>query len=206
VDDTNPIPQDPAGATDRRTSPFMFLGAVLFGAVLGGVMVEYWLVTRGVATPAAQSAGAGSGDLATDVAHLKSVLPTQSHTMKDVGDQWVNLWFAAQKRNWQLARFFFDQGRQQIRWTLALRPERVLPPPAGGTVNIRGLFTPMDMSMFAALQLTIEDEDYAAFVAAYKETLQGCHACHAAVQMPFLRPTIPTVQPSTSLDFSPPAP
>ena len=156
--------------------------------------------------PRAQTTAAGAGDLAADVAHLKSVLPTQSHTMKDVGDQWVNLWFAVQKKNWPLARFFFDQGRQQIRWTLAIRPERTLPPPAGGTVNLRSLFGPMDMSTFAALQLAIEDEDTDAFVAAYKQSLTACHSCHTAVQMPFLRPTIPTVPPSTMLSFDPVAP
>jgi hypothetical protein len=185
---------------------FAVLGALLLGAIIGGVIVEYWLVTRGVATPQAQTAtGPGGADLAANVAHLMNVLPTQSHTMKDVGDHWVNLWYAVEKKNWPLARFFFDQGRQQIRWTLALRPERVLPGGAG-TVNVRGLFVPMDMSMFAALQLTIEDEDTEGFVAAYKETLTGCHACHTAVQMPFLRPTIPTVPPSSSLSFEPAAP
>lgn len=203
--DANELPQDPAQAPRTGVGKFGVLGAVLLGAVIGGVLVEYWLVTRGVEAPRAQTTAAG-GDLAADVTHLKSVLPTQSHTMKDVGDQWVNLWFAVQKKNWPLARFFFDQGRQQIRWTLAIRPERVLPPPNGGTVNLRGLFTPMDMSVFAALQLAIEDEDTEAFAASYRETLAACHACHTAVQMPFLRPTIPTVPPSSMLAFDPVTP
>jgi hypothetical protein len=205
--DANELPHDPAQAPRHGVGKFAVLGALLLGAIIGGVIVEYWLVTRGVEVPRAQTGQAGAGgDLAGDVAHLKSVLPTQSHTMKDVGDHWVNLWFAVQKKNWTLARFFFDQGRQQIRWTLAIRPERQLPPPAGGTVNLRGLFTPMDMSTFAALQLAIEDEDNAAFVAAYKESLTGCHSCHTAVQMPYLRPTIPTVPPPSILSFDPAAP
>jgi hypothetical protein len=206
--DANELPQDSAQAPRGGVGKFGVLGAVLLGAIIGGVIVEYWLVSRGVEVPRAQSGpgASGSGDLAADVAHLKSVLPTQSHTMKDVGDQWVSLWFAAERKNWPLARFFFDQGRQQIRWTLAIRPERQLPPPAGGTVNLRGLFTPMDMSTFAALQLAIEDEDHEAFVAAYKESLGACQSCHAAVQMPYLRPTIPTVPPSTILGLDPAAP
>jgi hypothetical protein len=205
--DANELPQDSAQPPRQGVGKFGVLGAVLLGAIIGGVLVEYWLVTRGIEVPRAQTApGAASGDLAADVAHLKSVLPTQSHTMKDVGDQWASLWFAAEKRNWPLARFFFDQGRQQIRWTLALRPERALPPPTGGTVNLRGLFTPMDMSVFAELQLAIEDEDAEAFTAAYKQTLTACHSCHTAVQMPFLRPVIPTVQPSSMISFDPLAP
>ena len=204
--DANGLPQDPAQAPRQGVGKFAVLGALLLGAIIGGVLVEYWLVTRGVETPSAQTTPAGAGDLAAEVAHLKGVLPTQSHTMKDVGDQWVNLWFSVQKKNWPLARFFFDQGRQQIRWTLAIRSERALPPPGGGTVNLRSLFGPMDMSTFAALQLAIEDEDADAFVAAYKQSLTACHACHTAVQMPYLRPVIPTVPPSSVLSFDPVAP
>ena len=204
--DANELPQEPAQAPRQGVGKFAVLGALLLGAIIGGVLVEYWLVTRGVETPRAQTSPAGGGDLAADVAHLKGVLPTQSHTMKDVGDQWVNLWFAVQKKNWLLARFFFDQGRQQIRWTLAIRAERALPPPTGGTVNLRSLFTPMDMSTFAGLRLAIEDEDTEAFVAAYKQSLTACHSCHTAVQMPYLRPTIPTVPPSSILSFDPVAP
>ncbi len=203
--DANELPQDPARAPRQRVGKFAVLGALIVGAIIGGVIVEYWLVTRGIDAPRAQTTPA-SGDLAADVAHLKSVLPTQGHTMKDVGDQWVNLWFAVQKKNWPLARYSFTEGRQQIRWTLAIRPERVLPPPSGATVDLRSLFRPMDMSTFAALQLAVEDEDTEAFVAAYKQSLTACHSCHTAVQMPYLRPTIPTVPPSSVLSFDPVAP
>ena len=203
--DANELPQDPARAPRQGVGKFAVLSALVVGAIIGGVIVEYWLVTRGIDAPRAQTTPA-SGDLAADVAHLKSVLPTQGHTMKDVGDQWVNLWFAVQKKNWPLARYSFTEGRQQIRWTLAIRPERVLPPPSGATVDLRSLFRPMDMSTFAALQLAVEDEDTEAFVAAYKQSLTGCHACHTAVQMPYLRPTIPTVPPSSILSFDPVAP
>ena len=203
--DANELPQDPARAPRQGVGKFAVLGALVVGAIIGGVIVEYWLVTRGIDAPRAQTTPA-SGDLAADVAHLKSVLPTQGHTMKDVGDQWVNLWFAVQKKNWPLARYSFTEGRQQIRWTLAIRPERVLPPPSGGTVDLRSLFRPMDMSTFAALQLAVEDEDTEAFVAAYKQSLAACHSCHTAVQMPYLRPTIPTVPPASVLSFDPVAP
>ena len=203
--DANELPQDPARAPRQGVGKFAVFGALVVGAIIGGVIVEYWPVTRGIDAPRAQTTPA-SGDLAADVAHLKSVLPTQGHTMKDVGDQWVNLWFAVQKKNWPLARYSFTEGRQQIRWTLAIRPERVLPPPSGATVDLRSLFRPMDMSTFAALQLAVEDEDTEAFVAAYKQSLTACHSCHTAVQMPYLRPTIPTVPPASVLSFDPVAP
>ena len=177
------------------------LGLVVFGAVVGGMAVEYWLVTRGVATPRAQ--GPVAGDVAANVSHLMSVLPTQSHTMKDVGDHWANLWFAAQKKNWPLARFFFDQARQGGRWTVAIRPVRQLP--GGGTLDVKGMWTAADLSAFATVQIAIEDESLPDFEAAYKQTLDACHTCHVAVQMPFLKPAVPTAPASSLLSFEPAA-
>jgi len=196
--DNNELPQDPTQVPQRRISIPAVFGALVLGAVIGGMAVEYWLVTRGVATPSAQTAG---GDIVADVAHLKSVLPTQSHTMKDVGDHWVNLWYAVERKNWPLARFFFDQARQQARWTVAIRPERVMPD--GGKVDLKGLMTATDLSAFATVQYAIEDQNREEFVAAYKQALESCHACHTAVGMPYLRPTIPTVPPSSALGFEP---
>jgi hypothetical protein len=173
------------------------LGLLVLGAVIGGMIVEYWLVTRGTATTSAQV----PGDVAAEVQRLSGLLPTQSHTMKDVGDHWANLWFAARQQNWPLARFFFDQARQSARWTVAVRPERQMPD--GSTVDVRGLLTAVDLSAFATVQFAIEDERLPEFEAAYRQTLGSCHECHTKVGMPYLRPTVPSMPATTVLDFDP---
>jgi hypothetical protein len=180
--------------------PAVFVALVL-GAVLGGMAVEYWM-TRNVPTPAAQAtpaAGAATGDLA----YLKSVVPTQSHTMIDAAYHWSNLWFAAEKKNWPLARYFFGEARQSIRWAVLIRPVRQLPD--AKTVDVKGIFTAVDMSAFAAVQLALEDEDHDAFVASYKSANEACYSCHTASGLPFLRPGIPTTPPSTVISFEPTA-
>jgi len=187
-------------APRRTVSAPALLGALVIGAIIGGMVVEYWM-TRSVQTPAAQTAA--TGDIAADVAFLKSIVPTQSHTMNDVGYHWANLWFAAQKKNWPLARFFFDEARQHIRWTILIRPVRQRSD--GGTVDVKGLFAGFDMSLMAAVQLAIEDQNEAEFVNAYKQALDGCHSCHVASEKPYLRPVVPTAPPSTLIDFNPPA-
>jgi hypothetical protein len=192
--------QDSAQSPRRTVSAPAVLFALVIGAIVGGMVVEYWL-TRTVSKPSAQTTAAPSADIVADVAHLKSVLPTQSHTMTDVGYHWANLWFAADKKNWPLARFFFDEARSHIRWTILIRPVRQKAD--GGTVEIKGLFTAFDMSALATVQLAIEDQDSTAFVAAYKSALEGCYACHVASEKPYLRPVIPTVPPSTLIDFAP---
>jgi hypothetical protein len=189
-------------APTRTVSRRAVLAALVIGAIIGGMAVEYWL-TRTVSTPNAQTAAAPTGDVAADLAYLKSVLPTQSHTMTSVGYHWANLWFAAEKKNWPLARFFFDESRSHMRWTILIRPVRQLP--GGGTVDVKGLFTAFDMSAMATVQLAIEDQNHAEFVTAYKQALDGCHSCHTASAMPYLRPVVPTVPPSTLISFDPTA-
>jgi hypothetical protein len=178
--------------------PAVFVALVL-GAIIGGMAVEYWM-TRNVPAPAAQQAAA-TGAAATDTAFLKSVVPTQSHSMIDVAYHWSNLWFAAEKKNWPLARYFFGEARQSMRWTILLRPVRQLPD--SKTVDVKGIFTALDMSAFAAVQLALEDEDHAAFVTSYKSALEACYSCHTASGLPFLRPGIPTTPPTTVLSFDP---
>jgi hypothetical protein len=88
-----------------------------------------------------------------------------------------------------------------MRWTILLRPVRQLPD--GKTVDVKGIFTAVDMSAFAAVQLALEDEDHTAFVTSYKSALDACYSCHTASALPYLHPVIPTTPPSTVLSFDP---
>ena len=196
-------PHPPAQQADKEpartiSAPAIIIALVL-GAVIGGMAVEYWL-TRSAARPEAQAPTA-SATLTSDVEHLKSIVPTQSHTMIDVGFHWANLWFAVQKKNWPLAKYFFSEARQAMRWTVVIRPVRQKS--NGGTVDVKGIFNAMDISAFATVQLAIEDENEAEFVGAYKSALEGCHSCHVASELPYIRPAIPTVPPTTLIDFNP---
>ncbi len=195
-------PHQTTSETPGRTisAPAVIIALVL-GAVVGGMVVEYWM-TRSVSKPSAQTTTAApSADIAADVEHLKSVLLTQSQTMTDVGYHWSNLWFAAEKKNWAMAKYFFDEARQSIRWTILIRPVRQRSD--GGTVDIRGIFSAIDISALATVRLAIEDQDSAAFATAYKQALDACHSCHVAAEKPFLRPVIPTAPPTTLIDFTP---
>jgi len=60
------------------------------------------------AAPASPTGDAKASTLEADVAHLKDITPSQSHTMIDVGYHMSNLWFAAQHKNWDLAAFEVD--------------------------------------------------------------------------------------------------
>jgi len=181
----------------------MIVPAVIGGLVGGGVVAYSHRgdVTAAPAATAASAAdrGGAAGDLSAlraDIARLKVNAPSQSHTMSDVGYHWTNLWFAAEKKNWPLAMFYFEEARSHILWTIQLRPVRK--GPDGNDVNLMPIFESIDTSAFKLVADAIQAQDSAAFATAYRVTLESCYGCHKASGKPYLRPEIPP-QPAQSI-------
>ena len=177
------------------------------GVLIGGGAVAF--VQRTDVTPAAGTRATGPTDeggardglneLRADVARLKTNAPSQSHTMSDVGNHWTNLWFAAEKKNWPLAMFYLEESRSHILWTIRLRPVRK--GPDGNDVNLMPIFEGIDTSAFKMVADAIQTQNSAAFVAAYRETLQACYGCHKASGLAFLRPEVPREPSQTIINF-----
>jgi hypothetical protein len=178
-------------------------GMLIFAAgLLSGLLIP---ALRHIVSPkpvVAQDATEGTPDLAAmqaDIAHLKEVVPSQSHTMTDVGYQFANLWFAGKHRNWPLADFFLNESRQHIVWTINIRPVRRNPD--GGSVDIRAMFEGIRDGALKDLAQSIANKDEAKFTVAYKSMLEACYACHRAAAKPYLRPMIPQAPPQTIINF-----
>jgi hypothetical protein len=154
-------------------------------------------------TAGSSSADAQIAVLRTEVNRLKSIVPDQSHAMADVGYHFANLWFAAEKKNWPLARFYLDETRSHLKWAVRIIPVRKSP--AGLDVDLKGILDALDNTMFAEIQKTIDHKDSEKFVTLYKQTLEGCYACHKASGKPCLRPQIPAVSPQPIINFDPDA-
>jgi hypothetical protein len=154
-------------------------------------------------TACARPASATDQGVKDDLAHLKDTQPSQSHTMMDVGFHTANMWFAGQAQNWPLARFYFNETRQHIRWTIRVRPVRK--DPDGNPVDLKGIFDAIDTSTFETLKAAIEKKDGPAFEAAYKQTLESCYSCHKACGLGFLRPMVPAMGPQPIINLDPSA-
>jgi hypothetical protein len=190
-------------------SPLLSSLLLLAGGVVVGVVIgSQWRYTARAAQPAPVPAASATpatdpASLQADVAHLKDIVPAQSHTMIDVGWHMQNLWFAAQKKNWPLAAFEFDETRNRIRWTIRINPLRK--DAEGKEVDLKGIFDGIDTSSLPALKQAVEKKDSKAFVTAYKQMLESCYACHKTSGKPYLRPMIPTAPPQTIITFDPDA-
>jgi len=127
--------------------------------------------------------------LKADVEQLKTLLPTQAHTMVDVEHQFANLWFAGREKNWSLATFYLNETRGRVGWTLRIRPVRKL---ANGADLVLAPFAQsLEDVGFVPLRSAIEKRDTKAFEAAYRAALGACFGCHVAVEKPALKPEIP---------------
>jgi hypothetical protein len=183
------------------TSLLMLAAGIGVGVLIG----SQWNTARAAqpATPPPATATPKPDAMQADVAHLKDIVPAQSHTMIDVGWHMQNLWFAAQKKNWPLAAFEVDETRNRIRWTIRISPTRK--DAEGKEVDLKGIFDGIDTSTLPALKQAVEKKDSKAFVTAYKQMLESCYACHKTSGKPYLRPMIPTAPPQTIISFDPDA-
>jgi hypothetical protein len=175
----------------------------LLACIVGSLLAALTAVGCQTQAPAqsAQPTPALASTLESDVAHLKDIVPAQSHTMIDVGYHMSNLWFAAQHGNWDLAAFEVDETRNRIRWTLRLSPTRKTPD--GTILDMKPLFDGIDKAVLTALKGAVEKKDMKSFVPAYRDMLEGCYQCHKAAGKPYLRPMIPTAPPQTIINYDP---
>ena len=189
-------------------SGLRFGAGLALGLVLGPMMwtVGHWAgdvsLAKAHAAETANRPPTQTNDLATELAAIKGKLPDQSHAMKDVGYHFANLWFAGQKQNWPLARFYLDETRSHLRWAVRIIPVRKT---KAGDLELKGILDAVDNTFLSALEKTIEDRDGATFTVAYKRTIEGCFSCHKAAEKPYLRLQIPDRPEAPIINFDPAA-
>jgi hypothetical protein len=175
---------------------------LLFGAV---ILFALWLgVNRAAETPKAPPAIAPTDELAAlkaEIGRLKGLLPDQSHAMKDVGYHFANLWFAAQKKNWPLADFYASETRSHLRWAVRIIPVRK--DAQGNEIRLAEVLDPIERGSLKDLQDTIKARDSEKFIAAYKQMMDSCYACHLGVGKPYLRLQIPPQPEAPIIQFEP---
>ena len=141
--------------------------------------------------------------LQNELAALKGQLPDQAHAMADVGQHFSNLWFAGQKQNWPLAKFYLDETRSHLNWAVRLKPLRKTS--AGLDVDLRGILQAVENTQLAEVRRAVEARDATKFTAAYRLTLEACYACHKASEKAYLRTQVPEQPESRIINFEPDA-
>ena len=179
---------------------FSRLRLLICGIFVGGALAcQQTQPVSKTAPPAPAGADAEIAALKVEVERLKGLAPSASVAMADVGLHFSNLWFAGQNKNWPLATYYFNEGRNHVRWLIRINP---MPKgPEGAPVDLKGIFDAIDTSTFAAVKAAIDKKDSMQFAVAYKKMLESCYQCHKAVGRPYLRPMIPKTLPQTIINI-----
>ena len=192
------------------TNRSFHIAAIIVAAILtGGVLDRMWL--HGIVPVAsAQEGRAGApaappkqmtpAEMQAEIERLKTLVPSYSHPMQDVAINWASLWFAAQKKNWPLARYFYNEARSHIAWTVRINPNDKV---NNEIVDLKSIYDAIDTSSLMMVREAIEKQNSAQFVAAYKTMLESCYSCHKAAGKPMIRPQIPTAQVLTIVNTDP---
>ena len=185
----------------------LILSACAFGALLDRVWVNTFVPT--VAAQESGRAGAPaapkpmtSAEMQAEIERLKTLVPSYSHPMQDVAINWASLWFAAQKKNWPLARYFYNEARSHIAWTVRINPNDKV---NGEIVDLKSIYDAIDTSSLMMVREAIEKQNSTQFASAYKTMLESCYSCHKAAGKPMIRPQIPTAQVLTIVNLDPAA-
>jgi hypothetical protein len=108
---------------------------------------------------------------------LKAALPKFAIPMREVGDRFQNMYFAAKSGNWALAAYMSKY------MNAAMNPA-ILTKPAEYPV-----WKSFYESTFAPVNKAIQGKDFKAFETAYTAVIPGCNGCHQAMGYGFIQVT-----------------
>ena len=138
-----------------------------------------------------------------EIQRLNDRAPDQAHAMVSVAYHFGNLWYAAEAENWPLAEFYWTETQSHLRWAVRIIPKRK--DNAGKEVDLEPIRQALENSPLKQLRDAIKAKQRTDFVAAYRFTLEGCYACHKAVEKPYLRPQLPERPAEPLMNFDPEA-
>jgi len=131
-----------------------------------------------VAALAALASGTALGaeaDVQKQIDELKGALPKFAIPMREVGDRFQDMYFAANGGNWALAAYMSKYMNG------AMNPARVTKPDEYKVW--KGFYD----STFDATNKAIQAKDAKAFNAAYTAVIKDCNGCHAAMGYGFIQ-------------------
>ncbi len=119
---------------------------------------------------------AGSGAVyAADLNDVIGVLPKFAIPMREVGDRFQNMYFAAKGGNWGLALYMSKYMNG------AMNPAKVTKP------DEYPLWQSFYTEKFAPVNKAIQAKDIAAFEKEYTAVIKECNACHSAMGYGFIK-------------------
>jgi len=119
--------------------------------------------------------GATAVSFAAELKDVIDVLPKFAIPMREVGDRFQNMYFAAKGGNWGLAAYMSKYMNN------ALNPAKLTKP------DEYPLWSSFYTEKFAPVNKAIVAKDFAAFEKEYTAVIKECNACHTAMGYGFIK-------------------
>ena len=187
--------------------------AIAVVAFLGGVTSSVFFLgqfhTLVIDLPAAHAGDAAPKPnldpraLHADIERLKTIVPDQSHVMKDVDYHFTNLWFAGKAKNWPLAEFYWKETLSHLHWAVRIIPVRK--DNAGKDIKLEEILQAIEMTPTMQMGDVVKEKNAGKFEPTYRAILEGCHLCHKAADKPYLQTQVPERPATSIINFDPKA-
>ena len=143
-----------------------------------------------------RSAALAATNVEARLQRLEAIAPGLGAVMAHAQMHFAKLYYAAEARNWELARFERVELIERFDTVAALQPQI-------GTVNLVGVLDAFKQTQLTALQDAIDMKDRGLFREAYRESVAMCNACHQSTGHPYIVITIPTNPPVANQQWEP---
>jgi len=130
---------------------------------------------------------------AAELNDVIGVLPKFAIPMREVGDRFQNMYFAAKGGNWGLA-FYMSKYMNN-----AMNPAKVTKP------DEYPLWASFYTDKFAPVNKAIMAKDVTAFEKAYTAAIKECNACHSAMGYGFIKVVKQKVPSDQGIDYKVPS-
>lgn len=134
--------------------------------------------------------GASAVTLAADLNDVINVLPKFAIPMREVGDRFQNMYFAAKGGNWGLAYYMSKYMNG------AMNPAQVTKPAE------YQLWKSFYTETFAPVNKAIVAKDFATFEKEYTAVIKSCNACHAGMGYGFIKVVKQTAPSDVGVDYT----
>jgi len=133
---------------------------------------------------------AAEADLQKQIDDIKGVIPKFAIPMREVGDRFQNMYFAAKEGNWGLAAYMSKYMNG------AMKPASLTKPVEYGA------WKSFYEDTFGPVNKAIQAQDWKAFEKEYTSVITSCNSCHAGMGYGFIKVIKMKTPANIGIDYS----
>ena len=118
---------------------------------------------------------AAEADLQKQIDDIKGVIPKFAIPMREVGDRFQNMYFAAKEGNWGLAAYMSKYMNGAMKPASLTKPTEYV------------VWQNFYEKAFEPVNKTIQDQDWKAFEREYTAVIKECNGCHDSMGYKFIK-------------------